>query len=96
MDWGRACVGPAWADLVCLLLESELGAIDPEEVFTRHPLGGQAPPERVDALLVALLGYWTRTAAISAQEPHLRERREHSRRAALAWLRSRWSNEIPV
>ncbi len=58
VDWGRACVGPAWADLVCLLLESDLGAADPEEVFTAHPLGGQAPPERVDALLVALAGYW--------------------------------------
>ncbi|MGP3956920.1 phosphotransferase family protein [Nonomuraea sp. 3N208] len=93
VDWGRACVGPAWADLVCLLLESDLGAIDPQEVFTRHSLGGQAPGERVDALLVALLGYWTRTAAIPAHPSHLRERREHSRRATLEWLRSRWSNE---
>ncbi|MGW2159218.1 hypothetical protein [Nonomuraea sp. NPDC001699] len=25
VDWGRACTGPAWADLVCLLLQSDLG-----------------------------------------------------------------------
>ncbi|MEV0614010.1 phosphotransferase [Nonomuraea sp. NPDC050404] len=92
VDWGRACVGPDWTDLVCLLLESDLGDPDPEEVFTAHPLGRHAPPERVDALLVALAGYWTRTAALPgpAHAPHLRERREYSRRATLGWLRTRW------
>ncbi|MEV1174936.1 phosphotransferase [Nonomuraea sp. NPDC049784] len=92
VDWGRACVGPAWVDLVCLLLESDLGEPDPEEVFAGHPLGKRAVPEHVDALLVALLGYWTRTAAIPgpSHAPHLRDRREHSRRATLAWLSSRW------
>ncbi|MFF0324418.1 phosphotransferase [Nonomuraea angiospora] len=93
VDWGRACVGPDWADLVCLLLESELGDPDPGQVFAGHPLGRRAAPEGVDALLVALLGYWTRTAALPgpAHAPHLRERREHSRRATLAWLSARWA-----
>ncbi|MFC4005840.1 phosphotransferase [Nonomuraea purpurea] len=92
VDWGRACLGPAWTDLVCLLLESDLGEPDPEAVFAAHPLGAHAPPERVDALLVALAGYWTRTAALPgpAHAPHLRQRREHSRRATLAWLHTRW------
>ncbi|MEU8354907.1 phosphotransferase [Nonomuraea sp. NPDC048882] len=93
VDWGRACVGPAWTDLVCLLLESDLGTPDPEEIFTAHPLGRAADPERVDALLVALAGYWTRTAALPgpAHAPHLQQRREHSRRATLSWLRIRWA-----
>ncbi|GAA1625634.1 hypothetical protein GCM10009733_022930 [Nonomuraea maheshkhaliensis] len=93
VDWGRACVGPAWTDLVCLLLESDLGTPDPEETFTAHPLGRAADPARVDALLVALAGYWTRTAALPgpAHAPHLQQRREHSRRATLSWLRTRWA-----
>ncbi|GAA4988048.1 hypothetical protein HD597_007624 [Nonomuraea thailandensis] len=46
----------------------------------------------MDALLVALAGYWTRTAAVPGppHAPHLRERRERSRRATLGRLRSRW------
>ncbi|NUR82629.1 MAG: phosphotransferase [Nonomuraea sp.] len=92
VDWGRACTGPAWADLVCLLLQSDLGPREAEPVFAAHPLGRDARPEQVDALLVALLGYWTRTAAEPGppHAPSLRERRERSRRAALAWLRGRW------
>lgn len=92
VDWGRACTGPAWADLVCLLLESDLGAPDPEAVFTGHPLGAAAPTEAVDALLVALAGYWTRTAALPGPA-RLRGRQEHSRRATIGWLRTRWASD---
>ncbi|MEV3984664.1 phosphotransferase [Nonomuraea sp. NPDC049758] len=89
VDWGRACTGPAWADLVCLLLQSDLGPRDPERLLTAHPLGRRAPADQVDALLVVLLGYWTRSATAPAP-PALRDRRERSRRATLAWLRTRW------
>ncbi|MFI9593151.1 hypothetical protein [Nonomuraea sp. NPDC052265] len=58
-------------------------------VLTTHPLGGRAPAGQVDALLVALLGYWTRSAALDAPPP-LRDRCERSRRATLAWPRTRW------
>ncbi|WP_433510897.1 hypothetical protein ACQP2T_44565 [Nonomuraea sp. CA-143628] len=46
----------------------------------------------MDALLVAFAGYWTRTSAQPgpAHAPHLRERRERSRRATIGWLRGRW------
>ncbi|WP_062345303.1 phosphotransferase [Herbidospora yilanensis] len=89
VDWGRACVGPAWTDKVCLLLQSDLGGLDPEPL-----LGPVAEPEPVDAFLVALAGYWTLTAALPglAHAPHLRERREHGRRATIGWLRSRWAS----
>ncbi|SEN56047.1 Predicted kinase, aminoglycoside phosphotransferase (APT) family [Nonomuraea pusilla] len=92
LDWGRACTGPAWADLVCLLLLSDLGGLDPEDVFAGHPAGAGAEPERVEAFLVALAGYWTRAASLPgpAHAPHLRGRRERSRRATIAWLRRRW------
>ncbi|WP_214321924.1 phosphotransferase [Nonomuraea sediminis] len=80
VDWGRACTGPDWADLVCLLLLSDLGGRDPEEIFTRHPLGAGAPAEAVDAMLVMLAGYWTRSARLDSP---VRARRERSRRAVL-------------
>ncbi|GAA2386769.1 hypothetical protein GCM10010404_49610 [Nonomuraea africana] len=93
VDWSRACTGPAWVDLVCLLMESDLGARDPQEIFLASAAGRDADPLRVDAFLVALGGYWTHTAALPgpAHAPHLRERREHSRRATMSWLRSRWA-----
>ncbi|WSA18326.1 hypothetical protein OHB15_03305 [Streptosporangium subroseum] len=80
VNWGRACIGPAWGDLVCLLLQPDLGDVDPEEIFVGHPVGEAAEPEQVDAFLVALAGYWTHTASLPelAHAPHLGDRREYS------------------
>ncbi|MGI5286861.1 phosphotransferase [Nonomuraea polychroma] len=91
IDWGRACIGPAWVDLVCLLLQSDLGDLDPEEIFSGNPVGEAAEPEQVDAFLVALASYWTHTASLPglAHAPHLRDRREYSRRATIGWLQRR-------
>ncbi|MEU7899148.1 phosphotransferase [Nonomuraea sp. NPDC049152] len=90
LDWGRACAGPAWVDQVCLLLQSDLGGLDPAELFGRWAAGAEA--ERVDAFLVALAGYWTHTATLAGppHAPHLRWRRESSRRSTMEWLRQRW------
>jgi thiamine kinase-like enzyme len=94
IDWGRACIGPAWGDLVCLLLQSHLGDLDPEGIFSGHLVGEAAEPEQVDAFLVALASYWTYTASLPglAHAPHLRERREYSRRATIGWLQRRWAS----
>lgn len=92
VDWGRDCTGPAWADLVGLLMQSDLGDRDPQHLFEQHPLGRDTDPERVDGFLVALAGYWTHTAALPGppHAPHLRTRREYSRKATMSWLQSRW------
>ncbi|MDP9862941.1 MULTISPECIES: phosphotransferase [Streptosporangium] len=97
VDWGRACTGPAWGDLVCLLLQSDLGGVDPEEIFVGHPVGRAAEAERVDAFLVALAGYWTHTASLPgpAHAPDLRVRREYSRGATIDWLQRRWARKPP-
>lgn len=82
---------PAWVDLVCLLLESGLGDVDPERLFTTHVLGERARPEAVDGFLVALAGYWAhacRQPSI-AHAPGLRQAR--SGQAALRWLQQRWA-----
>ncbi|SNT48864.1 hypothetical protein SAMN05216276_105019 [Streptosporangium subroseum] len=98
VDWRRACIGPAWGDLVCLLLQPDLGDVDPEEIFVGHPVGEAAEPEQVDAFLVALASYWTHTAFLPglAHAPHLRDRREYSRRATIGWLQRRWTRNRPA
>ena len=92
VDWGRASLGPAWVDLVCLLLESAVAADGLDALFTAHPLAQGADPDAVDALLAVLLGYWTLEAPRPPHPfiPGLRPRQEQSRRATRAWLRQRW------
>jgi hypothetical protein len=93
VDWGRASLGPAWVDVVCLLLESRFEAGDADAAVRGHPLAAAAHAEALDALLVALLGYWTLEAQLPAHPfiTGLRERQEASRRATRSWLRSRWA-----
>jgi aminoglycoside phosphotransferase (APT) family kinase protein len=54
VDWGRACIGPIWGDLVCLLLQSDLGDVDPEEIFAGHPVGEAAEPKQAATHPVAV------------------------------------------
>ena len=92
VDWGRACLGAPWVDLVCLLLESDLGPHDPQQLFTGHPLARGVDEQAVDGFLTALASYWTHTAALPAGgTPWIRARQEHSRQATLRWLAHRWS-----
>jgi Phosphotransferase enzyme family len=93
VDWGRACTGPPWVDLVCLLLESDLGNRNLEELFVSRGLGRQGHPRDVDGFLVALASYWTHAAALPPIDgaPSLRDRQDHSRRATLRWLAQRWN-----
>ena len=93
LDWGRACLGPRWVDLVCLMLLSDTGGLHPEHVLNDDPIWAEAHPEAVDAFLVALLSYWTAAAAGRPVDgaPALRARQERSRVATKSWLRDRWS-----
>ena len=92
VDWGRACLGAPWVDLVCLLLESDLGPHDPQQVFLRHPLAADVDAEAVDGFLTALASYWTHAAALPpGATSWIRARQEDSRQATLRWLAQRWS-----
>lgn len=92
VDWGRACLGAPWVDLVCLLLESDLGPHDPQQLFTGHPLARGVDEQAVDGLLTALASYWTHAAALPVGgTPWIRARQERSRQATLRWLSHRWS-----
>jgi hypothetical protein len=89
LDWGRACTGPRWVDVVGLLLESDLGAIDAPATFAAHTRGSSPDNRAVDAFLVALASNW-RHSATTPHAPDLRARRIRSRNQTLAWLAHRW------
>ena len=92
LDWGRACLGPRWVDVVCLLLLSDTGLLDRDSVLTSHPLCAHANSEHVDAFLVALLSYWANAASgiTIVGAPQLRQRQVRSRAATEQWLAARW------
>jgi hypothetical protein len=92
LDWGRACRGPGWVDAVCLLLESSIGSLDPEELFRRTARGAAADPAAVDAFLVALASYWRYVGSqpVDGASAWIRPRQVRSGRATVEWLRRRW------
>lgn len=93
VDWGRACTGPAWVDLICLLFESDLGDLDPIHLFAGHPLTHGADPDAVDGSLVALASYWVHAGRQSpiAHAPGLRQQEARCGEATLRWLQQRWA-----
>jgi hypothetical protein len=59
VDWPHACIGAAWVDLIFFLPSVAMhGGPKPWEVFAEHPLASNAPPDRVDALVAAVAGYF--------------------------------------
>ncbi|SDC88840.1 hypothetical protein SAMN05660690_2782 [Geodermatophilus telluris] len=98
VDWAWPAVGAPWLDLVCLLptVAGRSGRHDVEAVFRSRAAGRAAPPAAVDAVLVALAGYW-RAGSLLPPPPYAPGLREEQRRAAdgaTRWLRTRaadWS-----
>lgn len=91
VDWPHACVGAAWADLVFFLpsVGMEAGP-DPETVWQRS-FGADADPDRVNALLAALAGFFLVDSLNPAplNLPRLRMFQRLQGDVALEWLRSR-------
>ncbi|WP_368497725.1 phosphotransferase family protein [Herbiconiux sp. A18JL235] len=91
VDWGRACTGPGWVDVVCMLLESEVAESHLDTLFLSTRRGTSADPEGVDAFLTILASYWRYSATLPTPgSPGLQERRARSRDATLRWLSQRW------
>jgi len=93
VDWPGALVGPAWADLLFLLPSVGMHGIDPEEIFTAHPVARTADPDAVTSLLAGLAGYFI-AASLQPPPPGLPRVRHFQLaqgRAALSWLRTRLS-----
>jgi aminoglycoside phosphotransferase (APT) family kinase protein len=90
VDWPHVCVGAAWLDLLLFLPSVAMqGGPPPWEAFEAHPLGREAPPERVLPLVAALAGFFVQRAALPPPPglPTLREFQRAQGVETLAWLR---------
>jgi aminoglycoside phosphotransferase (APT) family kinase protein len=90
VDWPHACVGPAWLDLLLFVPSVAMqGGPPPWEVFEAHPLGRDAPAERVVPIVAALAGFFVQRSALPPPPglPTLREFQRAQGIETLAWLR---------
>ncbi|MCW3840110.1 aminoglycoside phosphotransferase family protein [Micromonospora yasonensis] len=90
-DWTWLCHGPAWFDLVTLLLTGYASGLDVDAAFADHPAAADAPDDALDVTLAALAGYFLTSAAAgpSTASPHLRVHQRWSGEQALGWLAAR-------
>ncbi|MEU3223761.1 phosphotransferase [Streptomyces sp. NPDC006976] len=97
VDWPHAVRARPWFDLLAMLpCVAAQGfasgqAPDPEALFTAHPLGRDADPGAVTAVLAAMAGYFAQHAMRPAPPglPTLRAFQAAQGAAALDWLRRR-------
>lgn len=92
VDWPHALRAAPWFDLLTMLpCVAAQGGPDPEAVFTSHPLGRDADPAGVTAVLAALAGYFVAHSLHPDPPglPTLRAFQAAQGAAALDWLRRR-------
>jgi len=90
VDWPHACLGAAWLDLAGFLPSLAMqGGPRPWEVFEAHPLGRNAPRERVLPLIAAFAGFFVQRSTLPPPPglATLREFQHAQGVEALAWLR---------
>ncbi|MET7970223.1 phosphotransferase [Micromonospora sp. NPDC005305] len=90
-DWNWLCHGPAWFDLVSLLITAQASGLDADAAFAGHPAAAGAPADALDVTLAALSGYFLTSAAAgpSTASPHIRAHQRWSGDQALGWLAAR-------
>ncbi|WP_373321781.1 phosphotransferase family protein [Micromonospora okii] len=90
-DWNWICHGPAWFDLVSLLITAHASGLDADGLFAAHPATAGAPPDALDVTLAALSGYLLTSAAAgpTTASPHIRAHQRWSGEQAVGWLAAR-------
>lgn len=92
VDWPHAVRAAPWFDLLAMLpCIAAQGGPDPQALFTAHPLGRDADPAGVTAVLAALAGYFVAHSLLPDPPglPTLRAFQAAQGAAALHWLRHR-------
>jgi aminoglycoside phosphotransferase (APT) family kinase protein len=92
VDWPHVCLGAPWIDLLAFLPSVGMQAgPKPWELFDDHPIARQADPERVNAVLAALAGFFVHRSTMPPPPglPTLREFQHAQGAESLAWLRRR-------
>ena len=91
VDWPHACLGASWFDLVGLLPSVGMqGGPDPETVW-QQTIGSTADPDRVNAALAAVAGFFL-VGSTKPAPPNLPTVRTFQRLqgdVTLSWLRAR-------
>ncbi|MBV1855676.1 phosphotransferase family protein [Catellatospora tritici] len=90
-DWAFLAHGPAWFDLVTLLLSAEASGLDVDALFASHPTARGLPADALDAALAACVGYYVHAGAQPEieQSPAIRSHQRYYGRLALRWLTRR-------
>lgn len=92
VDWPHVCLGAPWVDLLAFLPSVAMQAgPKPWELFDDHPLGRGADPDRVNAVLAALAGFFVHRSTLPPPPglPTLREFQRAQGAESLSWLRRR-------
>ncbi|MGA3527438.1 aminoglycoside phosphotransferase family protein [Melissospora conviva] len=90
-DWNWLSHGPAWLDLVSLLITAYAGGQPADDLFAAHPAAAGAPGDALDVALAAVSGLWLLRSADPpvAASPHLRGHQRWSAETALGWFSER-------
>lgn len=92
VDWPHASIGAGWMELAQILPSIAMqGGPKPWEIFDAHPLGRDAPSDRVTAVLAAITGYFIQRSLLPAPPglPTLRAFQRDQGVPALQWLQRR-------
>lgn len=90
-DWSWLSSGPAWFDLVSLLISAEASGIDPDPLFFAHPTAAGLSDTMLDSALAAFLGYYLYSGAQPEipTSPNLRGHQRYYARLTHRWLARR-------
>ena len=90
-DWNWPALGPAWGDVVDLLVTAHGDGLDAEALLASHPLTAGADPDHVDAWLAALCGYMVEAdlRPVPPSSPYLGVHRRWWAAATWSWLSQR-------
>jgi hypothetical protein len=90
-DWNFLTFGPAWFDVLTVLLSAEASGLDVDSLFAGHPLAVGLPADALDAGLAAALGYY-RYAGSQPEidtSPAIRGHQRYYAELAFRWLARR-------
>lgn len=97
VDWNFVAAGPAWFDVVSLLVQAHGDGVDADAVLAREPLTRDVDADLVDGVLALLLGYfsWAAGQAPVETSPYLRAHQAWYRDASWSWLSARrgWARD---
>jgi aminoglycoside phosphotransferase (APT) family kinase protein len=90
-DWNWPALGPAWLDLVLLLVSARGDGLPVDDLLSSRELVGDADPEDVDAWLAAFCGFMLASSSkpVPRASPYLRQHASWYAEATWSWLAQR-------